>query len=59
MAQQFHNGGGHDGSRTISIRDSKDYAVVNAPGCGKHAKTAEQAARRHKENQQNRRKAKR
>ena len=36
MAQQFQNGGRHDGSVTISIRSTHRYAVVNEPGKGKH-----------------------
>ena len=36
MAQQFQNGGHHNGSVTISIRSSCKYAVVNEPGKGKH-----------------------
>lgn len=36
MAQQFQNGGHHDGSVTISIRSTRRYAVVNEPGKGKH-----------------------
>ena len=36
MAQQFQNGGHHDGSVTISNRSTRRYAVVNAPGKGKH-----------------------
>lgn len=36
MAQQFQNGGHHDGSVTISIRSTRKYAVVNEPGKGKH-----------------------
>lgn len=50
MAQQFHNGGKHDGSRTISNRDTRAYAVVNTPFCGKHRKTEAQRAKRHAEN---------
>ena len=38
MSQQFHNGGKHDGPKTISIRDTYDYAVVNPPFEGKHRK---------------------
>lgn len=38
MAQQFHNGGHHDGSVTISIRDSLGYAVINPPFEGAHTK---------------------
>ena len=38
MSQQFHNGGHHDGSKTVSIRDSYRYAVVNEPNQGKHKK---------------------
>lgn len=36
MAQQFQNGGHHDGSVTISNRSTRRYAVVNQPGKGKH-----------------------
>lgn len=36
MAQQFQNGGCHNGSVTISKRTIYRYAVVNAPGKGKH-----------------------
>ena len=36
MAQQFQNGGHHDGSVTISIRSTRRYAIVNEPGKGKH-----------------------
>ena len=36
MAQQMKNGSKHDGSRTITIRDTYDYAVVNDHNCGKH-----------------------
>ena len=43
MAQQFHNGGKHGanyaGSVTVSIRDSKRYAVINEPGMGKHKRS--------------------
>lgn len=43
MAQQFHNGGHHGanyaGSVTVSIRDSKRYAVINEPGMGKHKRS--------------------
>lgn len=46
MAQQFHNGGHHDGSVTISIRDSHRYAVINQPYKGKHCKTVAQMFRR-------------
>lgn len=49
MSQQFH-GGQHDGSRTLSIRDTYDYAIVNRPGEGKWKKTASQAAKRHEAN---------
>lgn len=38
MSQQFHNGGKHDGPKTISNRDTYDYAVVNPPFEGKHRK---------------------
>ena len=38
MAQQFHNGGGHKGSITVSNRDSERYAVINSPFLGKHTK---------------------
>lgn len=31
MAQQFHNGGLHKGSYTISKRDSDRYAVIGEP----------------------------
>lgn len=47
MAQQFHNGGHHDGSVTISKRDSHRYAVINMPYMGKHTKTPAQRLRRH------------
>lgn len=50
MAQQFHNDGHHDGSRTLSNRDTDAYAVVNPPLRGKHVKTAAQRAKRHLEN---------
>ncbi len=38
MAQQFHNGGKHDGAKTVSIRDTYRYAIVNDPFTGKHRK---------------------
>ena len=50
MAQQFSNGGRHDGSVTISIRDSRRYAVVNKPGEGKHCVSKYKSERRHKRN---------
>lgn len=50
MAQQFNNGGRHDGSVTISIRDSRRYAVVNKPGEGKHGLSKYQIERRHERN---------
>lgn len=48
MAQQFHNGGHHDHSVTVSIRDSRRYAVINQVDAGKHTKTTEQRQRRHR-----------
>lgn len=50
MAQQFNNGGRHDGSVTISIRDSRRYAVVNKPGEGKHCLSKYNIERRHRRN---------
>ena len=50
MAQQFSNGGRHDGSVTISIRDSRRYAVVNTPGEGKHRVSKYKVERRQKRN---------
>lgn len=47
MAQQFHNGGQHNNSVTISNRDSHRYAVINHPEMGKHSKTYAQRVRRH------------
>lgn len=50
MSQQFKNGGGHDGSRTVTYRDSYKYAAVNRPGEGVWRKTPEEAQRRHQRN---------
>lgn len=47
MAQQFH-GGYHNNSVTVSIRDSRRYAVINQVDAGKHTKTTEQRQRRHR-----------
>lgn len=38
MAQQMVNGSHYDGSRTITNRMTKRYAVVNPPFEGKHKK---------------------
>lgn len=38
MAQQMVNGSHYDGSRTMTIRQSDHYAVVNPPFSGKHLK---------------------
>lgn len=38
MSQQMINGSHYDGSRTITIRQSDRYAVVNPPFSGKHLK---------------------
>ena len=51
MAQQFHNGGKHGApyaaSVTVSIRDSKRYAVVNPKGQGKHRRLRPNTASKH------------
>lgn len=44
MSQQFKNGGQHNGSVTISNRDTYDYAVVNFPGEGKWKKPQDPAS---------------
>ena len=44
MSQQFHGGGHHDGSRTITVRDTYRYAVVNYPGEGKWRKPQDPAS---------------
>lgn len=40
MAQQFHNGGKHGApgaaSVTVSVRDSRRYAIINPAGQGIH-----------------------
>lgn len=38
MAQQMVNNSHYDGSRTITLRQSDRYAVVNPPFSGKHLK---------------------
>lgn len=38
MAQQMVNGSHYDGSRTITVRQSYRYAVINPPFSGVHLK---------------------
>lgn len=38
MAQQMINGSRHDGSRTLTVRQTYRYAVVNPEFHGVHAK---------------------
>ena len=49
MAQQMVNGSHHDGSRTITARQSSRYAVVNPPFSGVHLKPQDKKSleRRH------------
>ena len=44
MAQQMKNNSYHNGSYTITERDTYRYAVVNDPFCGKHKKPQDKAS---------------
>lgn len=48
MAQQMKNNSRHNGSVTITERDTYRYAVVNDPFCGKHKKPQDNKSKRHR-----------